>query len=273
MNSFTMLSNSLKSYSLRIVTFLLFFGGGALHAKYPGTPEQKALNPLLHELNAEFTTEGLKYEYHAWNEKLSAKTYRIYRWRPSRKTPGWYDLNVSKGSFDDILSALRESEQTHFLEQLNQKYIWGALAPIDSKNSNLSFSQRFEIQGRDTTPMAASNDDSDAENEEQMSPQSSPTPLPRATPSAAPISSSKPTDEAVTPAPRPQPTPMVRPSPTATPVPVTSSNQGLSYGTPVPGKPGYVYSPYEKTKVVDVKGYPPGTEVKCPYTNKNFLVP
>lgn len=45
------------------------------------------------------------------------------------------------------------------------------------------------------------------------------------------------------------------------------------YGIPVPGKPHLVESPYSPGKYVDVEGFPPGTEVKDPYTQKIFLVP
>jgi hypothetical protein len=42
----------------------------------------------------------------------------------------------------------------------------------------------------------------------------------------------------------------------------------------VPGKPGYVFSPFDDSeRYVDVSGYAPGTKVKDPWTNKIFLVP
>lgn len=42
---------------------------------------------------------------------------------------------------------------------------------------------------------------------------------------------------------------------------------------PVTGKPGYVYSPSDPGKYVDVSGYAPGSKVKDPYSGKIFLVP
>ena len=56
--------------------------------------------------------------------------------------------------------------------------------------------------------------------------------------------------------------------------PASSQNSELPYGKPVPGKPGYVFSPYDKNGgYVDVTGYSPGQKVKDPYTGKIFLVP
>jgi len=48
----------------------------------------------------------------------------------------------------------------------------------------------------------------------------------------------------------------------------------LPYGAPVPGKPGFVTSPFASdSSYVDVTGFPPGTAVEDPYTGKIFLTP
>jgi hypothetical protein len=61
-------------------------------------------------------------------------------------------------------------------------------------------------------------------------------------------------------------------APDTQPAPAKVGN--YEYGKPVPGKPGYVTSPYAPySGYVDVRNIPPGTEVKDPYTNKIFLVP
>lgn len=84
--------------------------------------------------------------------------------------------------------------------------------------------------------------------------------------------------------PTPTPDAYTTPSPTpedstatATPTPHTTSTgsaREIAYGTPVPGKPGFVTSPHAPyAGYVDVRGFPPGTEVKCPYSGKIFLVP
>jgi len=58
------------------------------------------------------------------------------------------------------------------------------------------------------------------------------------------------------------------------PRPQKTAKGDYPYGTPVPGKPGFVKSPYAADQgLVDVRGFPPGTEVKDPFTNKIFLVP
>jgi len=61
------------------------------------------------------------------------------------------------------------------------------------------------------------------------------------------------------------------PPPTAAPTKVAKGD--YPYGVPVPGKPHLVESPYSPGKYIDVEGFPPGTEVKDPYTDKIFLVP
>jgi hypothetical protein len=65
--------------------------------------------------------------------------------------------------------------------------------------------------------------------------------------------------------------PAASPVPTAAPTKVAKGD--YPYGIPVPGKPHLVESPFSPGKYIDVEGFPPGTEVKDPYTDKIFLVP
>ncbi|PYJ74361.1 MAG: hypothetical protein DME72_03175 [Verrucomicrobia bacterium] len=53
-----------------------------------------------------------------------------------------------------------------------------------------------------------------------------------------------------------------------------NGKSGLLYGTPVPGKQGLVISPFSPDSgYIDVRSFPPGTQVKDPYTGKIFLTP
>ena len=56
---------------------------------------------------------------------------------------------------------------------------------------------------------------------------------------------------------------------------IESEQKGeLPYGTPVPGKPGLVTSPFAPDAgYVQVLGFPSGTAVEDPYTGKIFLTP
>jgi hypothetical protein len=51
-------------------------------------------------------------------------------------------------------------------------------------------------------------------------------------------------------------------------------NSKIPYAKPVPGKPGYVYSPFDPNGgYVDVTGYAAGSKAKDPYSGKIFIVP
>jgi hypothetical protein len=72
------------------------------------------------------------------------------------------------------------------------------------------------------------------------------------------------------------------PTPKPTPKPQSLKNsprdsynyQNFPYSIQVTGKPGFVISPHApQMGYVDVRGFQSGTEVKCPYTGRIFLVP
>ena len=73
----------------------------------------------------------------------------------------------------------------------------------------------------------------------------------------------------VTPAPR-----TANPQTAKLPPPDAGTGRDWPVGTPVAGKPGFVTSPYKPyAGYVDVRGFSPGEQVKCPYSGKIFLVP
>jgi hypothetical protein len=83
--------------------------------------------------------------------------------------------------------------------------------------------------------------------------------------------------------PRTKPSPSPKSSPTAvtekskpspSPSKNTTTQTQIPTAKPVPGKAGYVFSPFDPSGgYVDVTGYTSGQKVKDPYSGKIFLVP
>src|SRR5207247_7519123 len=105
---------------------------------------------------------------------------------------------------------------------------------------------------------------------EAMTPQASATPFRPSRTVTSTTSASPPSQPDET-----RPSTAVTPWPSATPR-SSSSNAAAQFpvAKPVPGKPGYVFSPYDPNGgYVDVTGYQSGSKVKDPYSQKIFLVP
>jgi hypothetical protein len=79
------------------------------------------------------------------------------------------------------------------------------------------------------------------------------------------------------PSPSPKSSPVTiteKSKPSPSPSRSTSAQSQIPTAKPVPGKPGYVFSPFDPSGgYVDVTGYASGQKVKDPYSGKIFLVP
>jgi hypothetical protein len=83
------------------------------------------------------------------------------------------------------------------------------------------------------------------------------------------------TQKPSTPSPRVTQTEKTGPEPQpSSPSQASSTSTAFPTATAVPGKPGYVFSPFDSSgRYVDVSGYTSGTKVKDPWTDKIFVVP
>ena len=64
-----------------------------------------------------------------------------------------------------------------------------------------------------------------------------------------------------------------QPEPKPSPAQASTTSSIFPTAKAVPDKPGYVFSPFDSSRYVDVSGYTPGSKVKDPWTDKIFIVP
>jgi hypothetical protein len=131
-----------------------------------------------------------------------------------------------------------------------RRHIDGETATTTTTGTTTATSDSVTTPGRNVTPAATNPPQRTTTT--QTAPRSKPSPSPKSSPATV-TEKSKPS-----------------PSPSRN----TSSQSQLPTAKPVPGKPGYVFSPFDPSGgYVDVTGYTSGQKVKDPYSGKIFLVP
>ncbi|HEV2804893.1 MAG TPA: hypothetical protein VGW57_08200 [Chthoniobacterales bacterium] len=129
-------------------------------------------------------------------------------------------------------------------------HIDGSTETTTTTTTNTVASDSVTTPGRTVTPSSTNSDRRTTTT--QTGPRSKPTPNPKSSPAAVTEKSKS------------------SPSPSKS----TSTQTQIPTAKPVPGKPGYVFSPFDPSGgYVDVTGYTPGQKVKDPYSGKIFLVP
>lgn len=89
-----------------------------------------------------------------------------------------------------------------------------------------------------------------------------PPPGPNGVPTTPPVVSTPPANT-------PPPQTPAAPQPTPTPAPAD-----IPYATRIPGKPGFVKSPFDPNgQAIDARDFTSGQKARCPYTGKIFRVP
>jgi hypothetical protein len=129
-------------------------------------------------------------------------------------------------------------------------HIDGSTETTTTTTTNTVASDSVTTPGRNVTPSSTNSDRRTTTT--QTGPRTKPTPSPKSSPAAVTEKSKS------------------SPSPSKS----TSTQTQIPTAKPVPGKPGYVFSPFDPSGgYVDVTGYTPGQKVKDPYSGKIFLVP
>jgi hypothetical protein len=131
-----------------------------------------------------------------------------------------------------------------------RRHIDGQTETTTTTTTTTASSDSVTTPGRNVTP--ATTNTQQRTTTTQTGPHTKPSPSPKSSPAAV-TEKSKPS-----------------PSPSRS----TSVQAQLPTAKPVPGKPGYVFSPFDPSGgYVDVTGYTAGQKVKDPYSGKIFLVP
>lgn len=102
------------------------------------------------------------------------------------------------------------------------------------------------------------------------------TTAPDASTSAPDTATTTPPPDSVQPSTTTPPPEVTTPPPPTTTTTTTTTTAPASYGSPVPGRKGFVYPPGSDQKpenMVDVRDFTPGQKVRDPRTGKVFLVP
>lgn len=225
------------------------------------------MNPLRRVIRPDVSTKALNYAYHAWSEVDAKGEYPVYVWE-LLSPEEIIERKIVKAEDEDIYAIAKywvaEPGEDNFFNELSDEDREPLLLDMESGVIHGALTLRTPRNDEDRKKLPPFYPSTDSKRYLLISKR----PLTKAVKQKveAPMVD-VPRVEVTTPARIPPP-----------PIPTTEAKvEQYPFATPVPGRPGFVYSldvdENGKREIISVQGLAPGTKARAPNSKKIFLVP